>query len=104
MENGLRIELGGKPVVDGRERAATALWASAYCLCVAARCAWRAVDRAAHRWPWAFIVATLLSAVVADYVGIASARGERDAANHAAYTIKLRLDSMEAAYGRGARP
>lgn len=51
-------------------------------------------DKSVHRFPYAYIIATLLASLLASFVCIAGARQERDAAAKRAYTFEQRLDSI----------
>ena len=42
----------------------------------------QAIDRSAHRHPWAYIIATILAATIISYAAIGQARAERDSYNH----------------------
>lgn len=62
------------------------------------RNSWRATDRAAHRWPWAFIVPTILVSVVISFIFISKARAERDSYNKQMEHVSQQLDSYKACY------
>ena len=42
----------------------------------------QAIDRSAHRHPWAYIIATIIAATIISYAAIGQARVERDSYNH----------------------
>lgn len=54
----------------------------------------RAVNRAAHGFPWVFISAVLIAAVLTGYVMVGKARAERDSYGKEAYQLQQRLDSI----------
>lgn len=55
----------------------------------------RAIDTAAHKFPWAFIVVILLGCFVTSFVCIADARSERDALSQKAFQLEQSLDSCQ---------
>ena len=48
----------------------------------------QAIDRSAHRHPWAYIIATILAATIISYAAIGQARAERDSYNHQYILLK----------------
>jgi hypothetical protein len=56
----------------------------------------KAIDKAAHRWPWAFIFAILLVSILTSYVCIGQARAERDKYNKDAAHLQALVDSYRA--------
>ncbi len=59
----------------------------------------RAVNRAAHRWPWAFIFAVLLVSTVTCHIIIGQARAERDRYNKENVHLMQQVASYRAAFG-----
>lgn len=59
----------------------------------------RGINRAAHGFPWAFVLATALLAFAASYVGIAQARAERDQYDKRYVDAARELESYRAVYG-----
>lgn len=59
----------------------------------------RTVDKAAHRWPWAFIFAVLLASTVTCFMLIGQARAERDHYNQINVRLQQQVDSYKAAFG-----
>lgn len=53
-----------------------------------------AINRAVHRFPWVFIVLTIVVCMVASFVVIADARAERDSYNKKATLLQLKYDSI----------
>ena len=62
----------------------------------------RAIDKAAHRWPWAFIFSILLASIITSYVCIGQARAERDSYNKEAARLQALVDSYTA--GKEVKP
>lgn len=54
----------------------------------------RAIDTAAHKFPWAFIVVIVLASFVVSFVCIADARSERDSYNRENVQLQQSLDSI----------
>lgn len=54
----------------------------------------RAINKAVYRFPWAFIVLTIVVCMVASFVAIADARTERDSYNKKATELQLKCDSI----------
>lgn len=54
-----------------------------------------ATDKAAHRYPYAFIFPILLAAILISYVNIGKARIDRDIACKQSYEIGLKNDSLQ---------
>lgn len=63
------------------------------------RNAWNGIDKAAHRWPWAFIVPIIIASVVTCFVLVAKARAERDHYNQLNVHLQQQVDSYKAAFG-----
>lgn len=59
----------------------------------------RAIDKAAHRWPWAFIIVVLLASTVTGFVFIGQARAERDHYNKENYQLTQEISKYKAALG-----
>lgn len=53
-----------------------------------------AINRAVYRFPWVFIVLTIVVCIVASFVAIADARTERDSYNKKATELQLKYDSI----------
>ncbi len=54
----------------------------------------RAINKAVYRFPWVFIVLTIVVCMVASFVAIADARTERDSYNKKATELQLKYDSI----------
>ena len=54
----------------------------------------RAINNAVYRFPWVFIVLTIVVCMVASFVAIADARTERDSYNKKATELQLKYDSI----------
>ena len=67
---------------------------------------WRAVNRAAHRLPWVFVIVAVAVSTLTSYVCIAKARAERDSCSKKLVHAMQQLESYRAVYGDGkeARP
>ena len=59
----------------------------------------KAIDKAAHRFPWAFIIAILLASSVISFALIGRARAERDSYNKENYQLTQELSKYKAALG-----
>jgi hypothetical protein len=57
----------------------------------------KAIDDAAHRWPWALIGAVLVVCTITSYVCIGQARAERDYYNKENYQLTQELSKYKAA-------
>lgn len=55
----------------------------------------RAINNAAHKWPWAFIVVILLASFLTSFVMIGNARAERDEYSKTSYQLQQSLDSCK---------
>lgn len=53
-----------------------------------------AINRAVYRFPWVFIVLTIVVCMVASFVAIANSRAERDSYNKKATELQLKYDSI----------
>lgn len=54
----------------------------------------RVINKAVYRFPWVFIVLTVVVCMVASFVVIADARTERDSYNKKATELQLKYDSI----------
>lgn len=54
----------------------------------------RVINKAVYRFPWVFIVLTVVVCMVASFVAIANARTERDSYNKKATELQLKYDSI----------
>lgn len=54
----------------------------------------RVINKAVYRFPWVFIVLTIVVCMVASFVAIANARTERDSYNKKATELQLKYDSI----------
>lgn len=54
----------------------------------------RVINKAVYRFPWVFIVLTVVVCMVASFVAIADARTERDSYNKKATELQLKYDSI----------
>lgn len=61
----------------------------------------RAVNRAAHKLPWLFVIATAVASFLVSFVFIGKARAERDSYNKKLVQTSMQLDSYKAVYGNG---
>lgn len=59
----------------------------------------RAINKAAHKLPWLFIVITVVISFIVSFVLISKARAERDNYNQKLVHATQQLDSYVAAYG-----
>ena len=55
------------------------------------------VNAAAHRFPWFFIIATMIVSVALSFIFIGKARAERDATNKRAYMLQQKVENYEMA-------
>lgn len=53
-----------------------------------------AINKAVYRFPWIFIVLTIVVCMVASFVAIANSRAERDSYNKKATELQLKYDSI----------
>ena len=53
-----------------------------------------AINKAVYRFPWVFIVLTVVACMIASFVAIANARTERDSYNKKATELQLKYDSI----------
>ena len=53
-----------------------------------------AINRAVYRFPWVFIVLTIVVCMVVSFVAIANSRAERDSYNKKATELQLKYDSI----------
>lgn len=65
------------------------------CAWVIIRNAFRFINRAVFRCPWAFIIAILIGSVIVSCVNIHRARSGRDEANKALYHLRQQMDSLD---------
>ena len=54
----------------------------------------RVINKAVYRFPWVFIVLTIVVCMVASFIAIADARTERDSYNKKATELQLKYDSI----------
>lgn len=59
----------------------------------------KGIDKAAHRWPWAFIIPLLIASIVTCFVLVGQARAERDHYNQINVHLQQQVDSYKAAFG-----
>ena len=59
----------------------------------------RAINKAAHKMPWLFIVITVVISFIVSFIFISKARAERDSYNQKLVHVTQQLDSFYAAYG-----
>ena len=57
----------------------------------------KAIDNAAHRWPWQLSGIVLVSCVITSYVLVGQARAERDHYNKENYQLTQELSKYKAA-------
>lgn len=53
-----------------------------------------AINRAVYRFPWVFIVLTIVVCMVVSFVAIANSRAERDSYKKKATELQLKYDSI----------
>ena len=53
-----------------------------------------AINKAVYRYPWVFIVLTIVVCMVVSFVAIANSRAERDSYNKKATELQLKYDSI----------
>ena len=53
-----------------------------------------AINKAVYRFPWVFIVLTIVVCMVVSFVAIANSRAERDSYNKKATELQLKYDSI----------
>lgn len=56
---------------------------------------WNSINKAAHKYPWAFIIPILLAATVISVINIGQARAERDNYNRQLIEVQQSLDSAK---------
>ncbi len=61
----------------------------------------RAINKAVHKLPWVFIIATVAISFILSFVFISKARAERDNYNKENVKLMQQLDSYKAVYGSG---
>ncbi len=66
---------------------------------VVARNTCRAIDNAAHRFPWAFIITILLVNILVSFVYIGQARAERDKYSKSNARLQQQVDAFRTDYG-----
>lgn len=55
----------------------------------------RLLDASVHQWPYVYLIAVVISAVVVSLINIGNARAERDCLNKANYELSIRVDSLQ---------
>ncbi len=61
----------------------------------------RTINKAVHKLPWVFIIATVAISFILSFVFISKARAERDNYNKENVKLMQQLDSYKAVYGSG---
>ena len=56
---------------------------------------WTSINKAAHKYPWAFIVPIIIIATVISILGIGKARQERDYSNKQMVELQMKLDTLQ---------
>lgn len=67
------------------------------CTGVILRNTWRSIDKAAHKYPWIFIVGIIIISSITSVICIGKARAERDYSSKKLISVQQRLDSVECA-------
>lgn len=67
------------------------------CTGVILRNTWKSIDKAAHKYPWIFIVGIIIISTIISVVCIGKARAERDYSSKKLVSVQQRLDSVECA-------
>lgn len=67
------------------------------CTGVILRNTWRSIDKAAHKYPWVFIITILVASTIISIINIGKARAERDYSSKKLISVQQRLDSVECA-------
>ena len=67
------------------------------CTGVILRNTWRSIDKAAHKYPWVFIIGVFMASSIISVVCIGKARAERDYSSKKLISVQQRLDSVECA-------
>lgn len=88
-----------KTVIDFVDNATTreALWYIHRFTLVIMRNQFKAIDSAAHRWPWQLSGIVLAACVITGYVLVGQARAERDYYNKENYQLTQELSKYKAA-------
>ena len=58
---------------------------------------WNSLNKAAHKYPWVFIISILIASSIISIVNIGKARAERDYSTKKLISVQQRLDSVECA-------
>ena len=56
---------------------------------------WNSINKAAHKYPWAFILPIILITTAITIVGIGKARAERDYSNKKMIEMQMKLDTLQ---------
>ena len=56
---------------------------------------WNSINKAAHKYPWAFIVPIIIIASIISILGIGKARQERDYTNKQMVEMQMKLDTLQ---------
>ena len=56
---------------------------------------WNSLNKAAHKYPWVFIISILIASSIISIVNIGKARQERDASCKAMYKMQQKIDTLE---------
>lgn len=59
----------------------------------------RGINKAAHLYPWAFIIPLIIASVVTCFILVGQARAERDHYNQLNVHLQQQVDSYKAAFG-----
>lgn len=65
------------------------------CICIIAVNSWKSLNKAAHKYPWIFIVSIGIIATILSCINIGNARSERDKANATMIKMQQRIDTMQ---------
>lgn len=60
----------------------------------------RAINKAVYRYPWLFIIAIMLGAIIISYINIAEARNERDKYNKEYTMTETQLEQYKLVYDK----
>lgn len=56
---------------------------------------WNSINKAAHKYPWVFIISILIGAIAISVINIGQARAERDNYNKQLIEVQQSLDSAK---------
>ena len=65
------------------------------CICIILVNTWNSINKAAHKFPWVFILLTIIISIVLSVLNIGKARQERDNSNKAMVQMQQKIDTMQ---------